>query len=108
MEKLISYCFQPAKVACDERCEKAWGRNARPRIQLDPNDENTFMMLADHELGTAPVDPGTYEGGCGKPTSPEQRMNKWCIRECERCVISRVGESHLPLPTISFNERQPF
>jgi hypothetical protein len=58
--KSIVFCDQPAVIACDGRCDKAWGRNVRPR---DVNDE----CLPDDALGMAPEDPGTYEGGQGKP-----------------------------------------
>lgn len=70
-------------LACDAQCSKAWGNTQRPKEILDPNNSDDYAFLADHELGEAPQDPGTYEGGDAKPISPEN-MNKWCARECER------------------------
>lgn len=108
LEKLITFCDQKAKVVCDAKCEKAWGNNARPtippRAELDAGVGNPddYCFLADDELGDAPDDPGTYEGGHGKPRiPPEQRtpdmINKWCVRECERMRMSFPGEYDLPL-----------
>jgi hypothetical protein len=78
-EANITYFRVPAKVACDGKCKKAWGRNTRPR-----NPDDTFKQ--DRELGIAPLDPGTYEGGYAKPVRAKYFPNKWCVRECERCV----------------------
>jgi len=72
-------------IYCDGKCEKAWGINNRPKIQLDKNNEDDYVFLADSELEIAPVNPGTYEGDCGKPSFATERLNKWCYRECERC-----------------------
>ncbi len=79
------YCGQSVWLACDGQCNKAWGICARPSIQIseDPDD---IVWLADHELGDAPEDPGTYEGGYGKPIIPCH--NKWCARQCERSAIT--------------------
>lgn len=79
---------------CDRKCEKAWGVNGRchgetSSIKFDDDDDIVF--LADDEVGMAPHDPGTYEGGQAKPLYP-QVHNKWCVRECERCSIIEVGE----------------
>ena len=94
----ITYMGRPARVACDRACTKAWGVGSRPRVQLtdDPDD---YAFLADHELGDAPADTGTYEGGQGKPMFPD-RHNKWCARECER---STIGDPSRPaaLPDLS-------
>jgi len=76
----IIYFGKKVKVTCDNKCEKAWGFNSRPRKEL----KDGFDYLTDAELGDAPIDPGTYEGGYGKPMHPEKH-NKWCVRECERC-----------------------
>ena len=105
MEKLITYCGQPAKVGCDEKCEKAWGLNSRPKVQLSEDDYDDYYFLADDELGIAPVNPGTYEGGCAKPTSKSEIPNKWCVRECERCEMSNPNQSHLPLKLPDFSKR---
>lgn len=106
MEKVIQYYGQSAKVACDEKCNKAWGINNRPKNQLS-NDDDDYEFLADSELGEAPEDPGTYEGGHGKPYNKQGIPNKWCVRECERCSISKSGESHLPLALRDFSVRRP-
>lgn len=101
MEKLITYFGQKAKVACDEKCNKAWGSNSRPTVQMS-DDEDDYGYLSDSELGEAPEDPGTYEGGQGKEP---RSMNKWCVRECERCVMSNPGESDKPLALRDFSKR---
>lgn len=105
IEKEIIYYGQIAKIACDEKCEKAWGISSRPTIQLDENDEDDYVYLSDDELGVAPVDPGTYEGGDAKPVSKEERMNKWCIRECERCCMSNPSEFYKPIELEDFSKR---
>lgn len=86
----ITYFGQPRRVVCDRKCTKAWGMNSRPTVPLS-DDPDDFAFLADAELGDAPDDPGTYEGGHGKPLFPE-RHNKWCVRECERSVMSGLGQ----------------
>jgi hypothetical protein len=73
-------------IACDARCDKAWGISQRPRVELSSVEPDDYAFWADGELGVAPVDPGTYEGGHGKPRRPQDRLNKWCFRECERCA----------------------
>jgi len=104
MEKIITYFNQPAKVNCDENCKKAWGGSNRPRVNLS-DDEDDWCYLSDDELGEAPSDPGTYEGGEGKPAHKNEVPNKWCVRECERCNISNPGKSHLPLKVRDFSQR---
>ena len=89
--KCVQFCGQPAALACDGACSKAWGINNRPRLQLS-DDVDDYEYLSDNDLGDAPLDPGTYEGGCAKPVDDSQRLNKWCVRECERCVSARMGE----------------
>lgn len=106
MEKIIVYFGQPAKVGCDEKCSKAWGVNQRPRVSISPDDEDDYAFLSDDELPDAPDDPGTYEGGHGKPSSPSLAPNKWCVRECERCVMSKPGESDKPLELPDFSKRR--
>lgn len=103
-EKLITYVGQRAKVCCDGKCEKAWGINNRPRVQLS-DDEDDYAFLSDNELGTAPKNPGTYEGGVPKPRSVVHFPNKWCVRECERCSMSKPGEFDQPLAVRSFEQR---
>jgi hypothetical protein len=76
-------------LTCDGNCAKAWGINTRPRTQFS-DDPDDYEFHADGELGDAPTNPGTYEGGEGKaPLS----LNKWCARECER---STIGNKRLP------------
>jgi hypothetical protein len=104
-EALITFCGQPAKVNCDGRCDKAWGHNSRPKIYDPKGDENDYYEPADHELGTAPTDPGTYEGDHAKPLSPDDFPNKWCVRECERCNISEPGKSAEPLEVKDWSRR---
>ena len=107
-EKLITFCGQCAKVACDGRCDKAWGLNHRPRVMLgDGSDPDNFAWRSDEELKVAPVDPGTTEGESSKPvgaTGPEH-MNKWCVRECERCEMSEPGKWDEPLALRDFSRR---
>jgi hypothetical protein len=91
MQKIITYNNKPCTVACDEKCEKAWGINNRPKEQLSEDDDD-YAFLSDDELGIAPINPGTYEGGEKKPVSKSEIPNKWCVRECERCE-SEKGET---------------
>lgn len=105
MEKIIQYFGQAMKVNCDENCNKAWGISNRPKIQLS-EDENDYAYLADNEVGLAPEDPETYEGGHAKPLNKQGIPNKWCVRECERCNRSSPGESNLPLEVKSFAGRR--
>ena len=79
-------------LTCDGKCTKAWGIGQRPKIILDENDQNDFAWLADHELGDAPADPGTYENGYAKPSGPHD-MNTWCVRECERSEMRQDGDA---------------
>ena len=104
-EALIILAGQPMKVVCDGNCKKAWGINNRPKAQLS-DDEDDLAFLADGELGEAPADPGTYEGRDAKPESAAKFPNKWCVRECERCALSALGEEHLPLAAKDFNNRK--
>src|SRR5271157_5191566 len=108
MDKQIVFFGQKAKVGCDNKCHKAWGRNGRLQLYFHNDaspafvgyvydihdgqiDEDNMAWLPDYLLGIAPADPETYEGGHAKPTDPAEdpaKMNKWCVRECERCNIS--------------------
>ena len=103
-EAIITYGGQPMKVACDRRCDKAWGINNRPRVQLSESEDD-YAFFADGELGEAPSDPGTYEGGHAKPESPDEFPNKWCVRECERCASSEPGKWRMPLTVWTFDKR---
>jgi hypothetical protein len=106
--KNITYVGIPLILMCDGNCKKAWG-NGRPHIYLDdvaskvygigfpdlyhpdPDrngiDEDDWVWLADHELGDAPDDNGMVEGGHSKPIVNADRLNKWCVRQCERSVM---------------------
>ena len=103
LKKDIIYFGQSVVAACDGKCSKAWGLNSRKSVQLS-DDEDDIAWLSDNELGVAPDDPGTYEGCDGKPinaTSGED-LNRWCVRECERCNIFKVNEE---IKLRTFNER---
>jgi len=84
--KTILYCGQPGTIACDANCSKAWGINSRPSEQLSENPDD-YAYLSDSELKDAPALPGTSEGSDMKPQRPEDRLNRWCARECERCSL---------------------
>jgi hypothetical protein len=90
-QKQILWFDRHVTLACDGKCGKAWGLSNRPKIEFDPNEPDDVAWLADSELSDAPVQPGTWEGGHGKPRDPSQ-MNKWCARECERSGIFEPGE----------------
>lgn len=91
IQKEVIACGQRIVIACDGNCAKAWGIQHRPKVQLSDNEDD-FAYVPDQELGDAPIDPGTYEGGHGKPMCPEMRLNKWCFRECERCQSAPEGK----------------
>ncbi|KEI83980.1 hypothetical protein N493_18890 (plasmid) [Clostridium botulinum B2 433] len=105
IEKEIIYFGQKTKIACDGKCEKAWGINSRPKVQLDKNNEDDYAYLSDDELGVAPVDLGTYEGGYAKPVNDKDKLNKWCCRECERCCMSKPNKSDKPIMLEDFSVR---
>lgn len=77
-------------LACDGKCEKAWGGSARPKVSFSEDDDDDIAWLADNQIGLAPVDPGTYEGNHAKPTN--RKHNKWCWRECERSEIFEADQ----------------
>lgn len=89
--KQIIWFGNHVTLACEGKCIKAWGISSRQKINFDVNDPDDYAFLADDELGDAPNQPGTWEGGHGKPSDPSQ-MNKWCARECERSGIFESGE----------------
>lgn len=106
LKKTITYYGKEAIAFCDGKCDKAWGINRRPFIQLDENNEDDIAFLADNELDIAPVNPGTYEGGEGKPLSKEDALNRWCVRECERCsVLKTHSEANVSLVPKDFSVR---
>jgi hypothetical protein len=130
IEKRIVYFAQDARAGCDNDCRKAWGIQCRPRVYFDAGgspvgigtstsdmqeieegtlpflkrdeevDPDNHAYIPDRLLGKAPTDPGTYEGGHGKPDwrpRTGEKMNKWCVRQCERCVMTTPGNSDGPL-----------
>ena len=76
IKKEINYFGQKAMICCDEKCDKAWGINSRPKIQLDENNEDDYAYLSDDELGIAPIDPHTYEGSQAKPVNDEDKLKE--------------------------------
>jgi hypothetical protein len=90
MKKEITYFGEQVTVACDEKCNKAWGINRRPQNQLS-DDPDDYEYLSDEELGEAPAYPGTWEGNDKKPVDKVGIPNRWCIRECERCGMFDAG-----------------
>lgn len=100
--KQITWFGRPVTLACDGKCGKAWGITMRPRVQFDETDPDDSAMLADYEVGLAPADPQTYEGGCAKPASPAE-MNRWCSRQCERSSLFEPGE---PISVKRFEARR--
>lgn len=103
--KCVLFFGKPALIACDAQCHKAWGINKRPEVELDPDNDDDTAYLADDELGEAPADPRTYEGGDGKPQTPEQRLNRWCARECERRSTFALGALVTAAELRSFAQR---
>ncbi|MEL6758689.1 MAG: hypothetical protein AAFP81_19845 [Pseudomonadota bacterium] len=87
----ITYFGERTVVWCDGKCEKAWGINGRKY-----HEDHT--PYTDEEMGSdAPDDPGTYEGRDAKPTAyanpDHHRLNKWCVRECERSDMPSYEEA---------------
>ena len=99
--KEIKWFGFAAVLACDGLCAKAWGISNRPKVSLS-EDEDDIVWLSDGELGEAPVDPGTYEGGCAKPTDLSGK-NRWCARECERGIVAHPGH---PITPRDFSRRR--
>ena len=105
--KLITWYGEPAAVACDGKCNKAWGINSRPRRQLS-DDEDDYVYLSDAETGEAPLNPGTYEGDCSKPHPDSAKLNKWCVRECERSELyGHLDKGNPAEPLPDFDNPQP-
>ena len=91
LSKQIKYFGEDAFIACDGRCDKAWGRSTRPKGDDGIGDR---LLRPDSVLGTAPEDPGTYEGPDSKPLPHEEKLNRWCCRECERCALLTPLQFH--------------
>ena len=107
MEKEITYYGAPAKVGCDEKCNKAWGINNRPRVYLDISETQIFGLE-----GTSiypdiedDINVDNYENDDAKPTCKSEMGNRWCVRECERCQMSEYGKHNEPLKIKDFNQR---
>jgi hypothetical protein len=92
------FCGTSVILICDAQCNKAWGVNSRPI------DDETNEWIADFEQ-EAPADPGTYEGGSGKPDTP--RHNPWCARECERSLLVSGEMQNKPIDLPKWNARKP-
>lgn len=106
VHKEITFAGQPAVMLCDGKCEKAWGINSRPKVVITEGDDDDYYYVPDGELGMAPRDPGTYEGGDAKPNPAKGpvRMNKWCARECERSRFLDPRKDPFEPPS-NFNRR---
>lgn len=70
-------------VACDANCNKAFGRDDRPRGD-HPDDS---MYIPDDLAPDAPIDPGSRAGADAKPRCLSERLNAWCRDICERSVV---------------------
>lgn len=97
IKKSLIFFGRNATHACDGKCNKAWGINSRPSVQLS-DDVDDYAYLADDELGTAPAVTGITEGGQNKPLHARgaEDINKWCVRECERAWMSEPGQPDAP------------
>lgn len=98
LSKQITFFGQAAMIACDGRCHKAWGISGRPKTKLS-DDPDDFVYVGDQALGKAPLPGETVgysEGGDIKPSATSltdgEDMNRWCARECERCVMVKPSE----------------
>ncbi len=95
IQKQVRFFGKQVVLACDGRCDKAWGINGRARVLLSDKDGDD-IFVPDSALGTAGP-PGTWEGGDGRPSAVPltdgERMNKWCARACERGDIYGLSEA---------------
>lgn len=102
-QSVVPYFDKAMRVMCDRNCGKAWGINARPRVQLS-DDPDDFAYLADDELDDAPVDPGTREGDVAKPLTPDdfigvarlQRSNLQSAVETRSHHLTKKPAVHVP------------
>jgi hypothetical protein len=122
--KHIRFFGNPVILACDGRCDKAWGICCRPKKYFfagstdprqllkgeQPEDYDDYVYLSDSELHTAPEKPGTWEAEgtkpSGTPLGPEDifKMNRWCARQCERSRLLKLGE---PIALPDFETCEP-
>jgi hypothetical protein len=83
--KVIKFWGHDCTLICDKRCGMAWGTDMRPKKLLSPDDDDDYIYLSDGELSdqglTAPIDPGSSEGGYLKPKNEKEQFNKWCVRK---------------------------
>ena len=88
------FCGREIVLACDGRCDLAWGMERRRRRMLSAGDPDDFVYLGDgHPDVGSPPPPRELgcEGGDFKPsavqlTDGSDKMNRWCARQCERSV----------------------
>lgn len=93
------YCGEEVTVGCDGECDKAFGRCSRPTASCGLREDD-LEYLSDGELGVAARCPGTWEGADGKPRTPSECGNRWCVRQCERAEMVDRGQE-LVLPDFS-------
>jgi ribosomal protein S27AE len=89
--KPIKFFGNDLILVCDANCKKAWGKHSRPFDKSNENEDDK-EWLSDSELDIAPDNPKTYEGGYGKPVREDERLNRWCARECERSIMAKHNE----------------
>jgi hypothetical protein len=66
----ILYSGKRCLAVCDRKFNKGWGFNADRPQWRDPPEPDDVIWFADGEAGIAPANPGSYEGGQGKPSTP--------------------------------------
>jgi len=98
--KMITYLGKESILACDGRCDLAWGCNGG---RYKDNDYG----WPDSEMGPpAPADPGTCEGGDSKPL--DGKLNKWCARECERASLTPTNADQIEIELPEFLSRAAY
>lgn len=114
LAKPILYCDTWMVLACDGRCDKAWGIQGRATRKLSA-DEDDYVYLGDGELGVAPGPGETAiieEGEDRKPSATalcetdSARMNRWCARQCERSRMYRQLLPNMESPEPNLLSRQ--
>lgn len=96
LKKQIRFFGEHVVLACDGRCDKAWGISGRARVRLS-EDVDDYVYVPDSALGSAEY-PQTWEGlamegrPSDEPLADAERMNRWCARECERSGIYKLDE----------------
>jgi hypothetical protein len=66
----ILYSGKRCLAVCDHKCNKAWWFDGDRPQRRDPAEPDDVIWFADREVGIAPANPGSYEGGQGKPSTP--------------------------------------